>query len=106
MLANQNGPNLSKPCQLDHSFGLDFMSPGEGRAVCFSFRTTGLLTNQGLILGGRDKQKQFQVLMSPYFAVSDAAAVRDRERAFYVFEMHFHFDDEHEFILIIISVFV
>lgn len=85
---------------------LDFMSPGEGRAVCFSLRATGLLTNQGLILGGRDKQKQFQVLMSPYFAVSDAAVVRDRERAFYVFEMHFHFDDEHEFILIIISVFV
>lgn len=30
------------------------MSPGEGRAVCFSVRVRGELTNHSLILGGRE----------------------------------------------------
>lgn len=33
------------------------MGPGKGRAVCFSFRVRGELTNHSLILGGRDKKK-------------------------------------------------
>lgn len=39
----------------DSFIGLDFTNPGEGQAVCLSFKGRAGLTNHSLIEGGRDK---------------------------------------------------
>lgn len=57
------------------------MSPGEGQAVCLSFRARDELTNHGLIFGWTGQtEKDCRDSQSRNFAASDAAVVRERER--------------------------